>query len=200
LSLPDISSLQWRIEPEGLALGTLLRISFQRCVRPSDGVHYRSPSSLGALPLFACGFSEFLLPIAEDEAVWLGLSTPNAQAPVQLLVKAKTDSQGMLNAYSGRPWQEDNASHRSFLGISTIDGIYRDDQTVWAFQRCAPTPESPACERLSLQARQHPPRQGEQVSQEAMVRFVDYAVFEGAAGYVPPPLDRDAGYGGWLLP
>ncbi len=200
MNLPDISSLPWRVEPEGLSLGALLRISFQRCARPSEGVHYRSPSSLGALPLFACGFNEFLLPIAEDEAVWFGLSTPNAQAPVQLLVKAKTHIQGTLNVCSGRPWQEDSASHRTFLGISTIDGIYRDDQTVWAFQRCASTPGSPTCEELSLQARQHLSRQGEQASKEAGVRFVDYAVFEAAAGYVPAALDRNAGYGGWLLP
>jgi hypothetical protein len=200
LSLPDISNLPWRVQPAGLSLGTLLRVSFQRCAQATDGIHYQSPSSLGALPVFARGFNEFLLPVADDEAVWLGLSTPNAQDPVQLRIKAKTHFQGMLNVFSGRPWQEDNASHRTLLGISTIDGIYRDDQTVWAFQRCAPTSRSPTCEALIFQALLDLPQQSKQASPEARVRFVDYAVFEAASGYAPAPLDRNAGYGGWLLP
>ena len=78
--------MSWTLQPQGLAAGPL-HVSFQRFVRPASGRVAAAPSSLGALPVAACG-AAFLLPVAAGEAFWIGLSvTPGAA--VRLLITAE---------------------------------------------------------------------------------------------------------------
>jgi hypothetical protein len=64
----------WRAGADGLRASSLL-VSFQRYVRPASGVVTRAPGSLGALPVAAAA-SEFLLPLADGEAFWIGVMSP----------------------------------------------------------------------------------------------------------------------------
>ena len=197
---PDSPGSGWRIAPEGLFLGGLVRISFQRCLRPTDGIHHSPPQSLGALSLGTEASGELLLPLANDEAFWLGLS-PLPRGAVYLFAIAETEARDRLNVCTGRPWPEDSASHFTIPGATAINGIFRDAGTVWALQR-VPAGEAPVCKRMSLRViMPQTPHEGEHAAAAVWIRLVDYVNCSGATGLTAPaPLDPDAGYGGWLLP
>jgi hypothetical protein len=189
----------WRIEPDGLHLGGLLRVSFQRCLRPAHGIHRAPPRSLGALPIGRNAEGELLVPMALNEAIWLGVSTLGDSA--YLLVGAATEKHGLVNVRSGRPLAEDGASHFSVSGPSAIQGIFRDSTTWWAFQR-APAEKAAVCHWLFLGPSSAPPsgRNAAPFFQDG-IHLVDYDDFSRATGLeAPKPIDPADGYGGWLLP
>src|ERR1051325_11801929 len=77
---------RWSAGIEGLRLGSLL-ISFQRFVRPDDNLVDGIPPSLGALPLAYCR-GAFLLPLAEEEAFWVGVIFPASKTAKSLELTA----------------------------------------------------------------------------------------------------------------
>jgi hypothetical protein len=91
-----------------------------------------------------------MLPLAREEAVWLGLSRCHNSIPVLLFAAVSTFEQGTVNVMSGRDWSEDSVSHIIVQNTSAIDGIYHSKGTVWALTRCAPRLESPSCEAIHL--------------------------------------------------
>jgi hypothetical protein len=68
----------WRAGPDGLTIGAR-SISFQRFVRPADGTVAGAPASLGALPV-AASAGDFLVPVGDGEAFWIGLMGPGGIA------------------------------------------------------------------------------------------------------------------------
>ncbi len=66
----------WTSDVAGLVNGDV-RVSAQRFVRPAGGHVPTPPSSLGAIPFARLeGRAEFALALADDEAIWLGLTGP----------------------------------------------------------------------------------------------------------------------------
>jgi len=71
MQVPEPTICSWTGGSEGMRFGSLL-VSFQRYARPFRDIIATVPSSLGALPV-ARDNSDFLLPLAFDEAFWIGV-------------------------------------------------------------------------------------------------------------------------------
>jgi hypothetical protein len=178
-----------RLTQEGLQLGPLA-VSFQRFQRPSAGIISDAPPSLGALPVGE-GNGEWLLPVADHEAFWIGV---NAERAIELAVNARTQGGGALDVLSGRRWNARALQTFALAAFAIIAGIRRRDGTLWVLTR-APSGDAPACEAIGLFARD--PR----LRKLGSVRLVDYASFAERTGRAPPAaLDPNAGYKGFRLP
>jgi hypothetical protein len=184
-------------EPETLNLGSFLRLTCQRCLRPADGIYHSPPRSLGCLP-FGKHDSTVLVPVANNEAFWLGIS---ALGPAcRLRVTVQTVAHGQLNARSGRPTQEDDSSHFVITRFTAVQGVYRPEGGWWPFQRLQQN-DSPACHELYLAATVQDASQNNLSTVRTTVCLVDYPEFARLTGLPQPkPLDPSSGYEGWLLP
>jgi hypothetical protein len=189
--LTAIEPLRSRRRTEhGLQLGPL-SISFQRFQRPPDGIVLQIPPSLGALPAGQDGGGEWLLPVADGEAFWIGV---NAERATELAVKADRQKGEALDALSGRPWAAQTAQTVAVEQFVVIAGLRHRD-ALWAFARTAADPTAPTCRAISFFERDA------SLSQLAIVRLVDYADFAERTGLAPPaPIDANAGYKGYRLP
>lgn len=163
----------WSGGAEGLRRGALL-ISFQRFARPAEEPPTAAPPpSLGALPVARSG-ADFLLPVPDGEAFWIGIMSSVAR-DLDAVVLEAVGADGRTRLPSERPTPE----------LAVVGGI------PLAGGRWAPLDRgSLAALELSV---------GGQGS--AIVRLADPASWAAATGQPPPaPLDPDGGYGGWRLP
>ena len=142
--------MSWQIEPAGLIIGHVLKVSFQRCLRPADGIHHRPPSSLGALPLGSSETGELMVPVGSTESVWLGLARVHDTIPVLLFAAVETRQGRKINLCSGRPWREDFHSNIRVITGSAIDGIPHSAGGVYALGRRPPKPKLPSCKAVDL--------------------------------------------------
>jgi hypothetical protein len=78
-----------RLEDGALHLLGKVRVTCQRCRRPFDHIYHAPPRSLGLLPIGREAEGEFLVPLADDEAFWLGLKSPVASVSVVLFAETK---------------------------------------------------------------------------------------------------------------
>lgn len=174
----------------GLRIGALLAVSFQRFATPADGIIDDLPRSLGALPVAAAGEGTLLVPLADDEAFWIGLSTPRAGTRAEI-------SASVLLA-DGRVRREATIL---VTAASRLPGMRREDGRFDAFTRAA-TSASPGVRAVTLACRIG--RRGGRAPARvvaATVWLADPATFRVRTGQSPPaPLDAEAGYGGWRLP
>src|ERR1043166_1999084 len=162
---------RWSAGIEGLRFGSLL-ISFQRFVRPDDNLVDAIPPSLGALPLAYCR-GAFLLPLAEEEAFWVGVIFPTSKTAKSLELTA---------LHSDR--RRTPAATLQGPGTKFVDGLKRADGKSEALGR-------PGLVELRVRLGKH----------TAHIRLVDPVVYTTSTGEAAPtPLDRSAGYGGWRLP
>lgn len=72
------------IDDQGLIVANALRVSFQRYLAPASGVVVDTPPSLGALMPAMDAHGEIHLACADNEAFWIGLSTPIPLARIRL--------------------------------------------------------------------------------------------------------------------
>lgn len=162
---------QWEASVAGMHFGAWL-VSFQRFARPRTGVVECAPSSLGALPV-ASTSAGFLLPVADDEAFWIGVICPAATVSGTLVLEA-------FSPEGGRIWVTalDPSRDTVIAGIVQAEGEFK------TFCR-----RNVAEIRLRIDHR------------SARVRLTDYESYSRRTGEVgPPPLDPSSGYGGWRLP
>jgi hypothetical protein len=164
-------TIEWTGGPEGLRLGALL-VSFQRFARPVGDVVGRAPSSLGALPV-APGPSGFLLPLADDEAFWIGVIVPADPNPGALVLEVVFEN--------GRTAP---VTRLEKPGTVFIAGIGRSDGRFEAFCR-------PCIAGLYVSLGDHRTR-------VCLTEPTTYAEMSGCPR--PEPLDPSAAYGGWRLP
>lgn len=193
----------WQLQPGALLIQGRLALSFQRFPSPPDGILRQSPRSLGALEVHVALTGELLLPVAEGEAVWLGLSVQPEGRAVLLFAAANTRPMGALNVCSGLPWQRDCNTGMVVDATFALDGLRRDATSVWAFQRHAANATSPACEQLQFTTAypEESKEAGRTLPLPIAVHFVDYATYARSTGAAPPvPLDPAHGYRGELLP
>jgi hypothetical protein len=171
-------------------------VSFQRYALPDEPSFDAAPSSLGALPV---GFSghELLLPLAQRECFWIGLSKDTPQ-PLSLTVALERDDGTRIDVLSGKAWSERSATMADLARTPRIDGIRRADGRFDPLQRDDGEGLAPrgCCLRLLVcDARDRV------TEQAAVIKLVDYATFTERTGLPPPEaIDPDAGYKGWLLP
>jgi hypothetical protein len=183
-TLPIVASLA------GLRIGALLAVSFQRFATPACGIIDDLPRSLGALPVAAAGDGTLLVPLADDEAFWIGVSTlhPGARAEISasaLLADGRVRAEATILV----------------TGASRLPGMPREDGRFDAFTRAA-TPASPGVRAVTLRCRIGR-RGGRALARvaAATVWLADPMTFRIRTGHSPlSPLDAEAGYGGWRLP
>jgi hypothetical protein len=146
-----------------------LHLSFQRYPRAAGQA---MPSSLGALPVGVDAQGAVLVPVADDEAFWIGIE-PAPGTPATGLRFVVEDAGGAVT-----------------LPPLQVEGPCRI--FTWLGADHAPRPFSRgACDRIRVAAG----------SFELSIRLVSYGEFSAATGQPPPPrLDPAAGYGGWRLP
>ena len=185
-----------RLEEGALRLFGIMRVSFQRCLLPPEGIHRIPVRSLGMLPVSRDQEGTFCVPVAEHESFWLGLNTEKNGSWFRLF--AQMGNQHRVNVQSGRPAAEDADSAFHFSGFGAIYGIPRNAESWWSFRRVAAEPVH-ACERLTFAEPNSPPVHKEPA--EASVLLVSYETYtERTHQRAPAPLDPSSGYGGWLLP
>lgn len=185
-----------RLEEGALRLFGIMRVSFQRCLLPPEGIHRIPVRSLGMLPVSRDQEGTFCVPVAEHESFWLGLNTEKNGSSFRLF--AQMGNQHRVNVQSGRPAAEDADSAFHFSGFGAIYGIPRNAESWWSFRRVAAEPVH-ACERLTFAEPNSPPVHKEPA--QASVLLVSYEAYtERTSQRAPAPLDPSSGYGGWLLP
>ncbi len=194
---------RWTIEQASLVLSDTVRISFQRCLCPPLGRYESPPSSLGALPAGVDGLGGFLVPLADDEALWIGLETCGAGA-VRVWIAAEMEDLRLWNAVSGNLWETDTHTHLTSPPAFACDGIANQGRSTRAFFRRAPAPDCLGCRTLKLEAEGECDNTGTGLMNhrsQAQVSLVDYATFCESTGQPPPlALKGLTYYRGWRLP
>lgn len=178
----------WTLAPgmSGLRFGGLA-VSFQRFLRPASGRVETVPSSLGSLPV-ARASSHFLLPLARDEAFWIGMSSLEGKAYAVALqavlpggrIADLVEPQRRIPPHlhvAGLPRGDGSFSALSRIGADGLAGIGQ----------------------VRISARSDD--DGTARMRTAVIELVGYGAFSRAKGGPPPSrLDPDAGYKGYLLP
>lgn len=189
-------SADW-LGPGELRLPAGLVLSFQRYALPEAGVIGGAPASLGALPVGLSREGELLLPLAQRECFWIGLS-PDTGQRLALAVAVERDDGTQIDVLTGKTWNASAAKVVDPADTPRIDGIFRPDGRFDPLLRDGVAGLAPQGRRLQLVVR----RLGGQAEEHAaVIQLVDYETFTARTGLPPPEaLDPDAGYKGWLLP
>ncbi|MDQ0473448.1 hypothetical protein [Labrys wisconsinensis] len=180
------AGMDWQASPAGLRCGALA-LSFQRFARPASGEVGAAPSSLGALaPMPAGTPGRFLLPVADEEAFWIGLSADEGRGfAVELSALPRGSSAG-----AATPGPVERVPP-----VRRIAGLRRPDGRYAVFARAG------AAGIAALRIRAWPAAEDPREAPAAEIALVDHAGFAERARVSPPGrLDPDAGYRGYRLP
>ncbi len=149
------------------------------------------------------GNRELVLPLADDEAFWIGLSVIQSRARYILQIIVELAEGAMLDALSGEPFQSDGAAIIAVPDIPRVVGIRVDNDLFRVFARATGNREMAACSTLTIRVLEDtsdepPPADS---GKSLRVELVDYETFEAQTGLRrPEPLDPENAYKGWLLP
>lgn len=138
------------LKPGQLEVGAAAEVSLQRYPLPAGGIVLTSEASCGVLPLHAMGTNIIAVPLHDDEAFWLGLSTTTPAAMLTVSLCVKTSRHGLLDAVSGMSWNDESPASINVPPASSIDGIRREEPGLWPFSRHAKLPDAPSCSELHL--------------------------------------------------
>ena len=193
------------------AVGWFLRVSFQRYPSPADGDTWpERPRSWGALPIALRAPCVCFVPLAANEALWIGLSparqslivavtiaTPGS-TPMQLEVPPTQALDRISTAVGFRPITRANLGPQAMLRLAAVPARQV-------------TPFEPAPDRLRPS---HTPGRSDAKTPflargpwhfdrraELKIEFVEPGIFTAQTGQpAPPPLDPSTVYRGWYLP
>ncbi len=152
------------------------------------------------------------MPLANDEAFWIGLTRCNPSNEVSLALRVDLDSHRSVDAFTGETWNAHEPCAVFVPPVREIDGIRRTGESLWVFARACGAVSEPKCRMLgfvALSGRRAPneisdflgQRAPNQIGAAATVRLVDYGEFQHRTHLAPPsPLDPNIGYKGWRLP
>jgi hypothetical protein len=192
-------------------VGWFLRVSFQRYPSPADGdTGPEPPRSWGALPIVLRAPGACLVPLAANEALWLGLSPARQSLIVAVTIAAPGSTPlqvevppiqalDLISTATGlRPLTRANLGMRAMLGLTAVPAR-RTTASEPARDRLrplhSPSP-SGAKEPLLARGSWHFDRRT-----ELKVEFVEPEIFTAETGQpAPPPLDPSTVYRGWYLP
>lgn len=184
-----------------LALGPHLILTFQRFRYPPTGLVERPPASLGALPIGRSASGAWLLPLADGECFWIGMSESRAVAPSMLAVMAELGDATRLDAVSGQPWDERSHGELALPGALWLAGMRKEgiQPVVWkVFGQKHSAPAAASCVSLTFRLRSCDAGEDDITTR---IDIVDYVNFTHATGVAAPlPMDDAAAYQGWRLP
>lgn len=167
-----------------------LRLSFQRYVRSQDGrVPQPLPSSLGALPSAWGEDGALLIPLAPNEAFWIGLQPDESMETICVTLSAISQTmqsalmQSTVDASGGRISGYLDSTGQLLSFAREVEGQYGSN----------------GCSSLECSiegiSNQH------QMTCNFPIRLVRPFEFTNESGMpAPRPVDPDAGYRGYLLP
>ncbi len=183
-----------------LCLANGLELSFQRFKLPETGAFEHLPASLGALPVGSGVQDDFVLPLAVDEAFWIGLSLTSSATPVWVGVEAELQDGRVLDVLSSQAWSPESHTVVTVPGVPRIGGFPRPDGCKDAFFRASARTGTWGCVCLRIHASRKLPPVAEPPL-NVTLRLLDYAGFSAETGLPPPDkLDVQSGYRGWRLP
>ncbi len=131
-------------------------MTFQRYPRPAGGILTGAPRSWGALPVAAAANGDLVVPVADDEAVWLGLSPRSDRRSVLVVLEAELDDGTVRDAVAGTAWSE--AGERSGLVVPPtrwVDGIGRPDGHPLALARVGAGRDAPGTRAVGFRVMPH---------------------------------------------
>lgn len=147
----------------------------------------RPPTSLGALPVGLGGRGDLVVPVADEEAFWIGLDFAPHMPVVHLGLT--------VNLHSG------GAAENAVVAVPParcVAGFSREGPALYALSRLGAPDAGGGCDSLMLSLVSPA---NEVPAFAVIVRLLGPRAFADETGLAPPPpLDPGAGYGGWLLP
>ena len=156
-----------------------------------------APQSLGALPVACPAERNACVPVAEGEALWIGLRIADSRGPVVLAMAAERADGSMIDVLAGTTVRSNEFSSDTVPPRQRINGITRADGGFDVIGR-ASGQGGVTCTRLTIRTRSQHAQGFEPATR---VDLVDYATFERISGRKPPPpIDPNAGYKGYRLP
>ena len=177
-------------------------MSFQRFARPENGVVAQVPTSLGALPVGLGAAKDLMIPVADGEAFWIGLSVADPSAQIELAVAVELSDGTILDAISGATWEKARCRTVIVPDVQRLVGIRHYADGFDVFTRTSTSDGLPPCAHLWFHvavASSNDAQVGEPL--RVALRLVDYATFQAETGLAAPAtLDPDAAYKGWRLP
>jgi len=208
ISLTRVSQATWDWISRGrVCIPPGLELSFQRFARPEKNVIGSVPSSLGALPIGLGAAHALVLPLADNEAFWIGLRGVSSSSQITLAVAVELENAELLDAISGKMWDAGRPSKLSISDTPLIAGIRRPDGQWKVFARKTSDSADSPCFRLLFKVNAECVNGGDQLTPTSAttrlvaLNIVDYAAFVAETGQPPPnSLDLNAGYKGWRLP
>jgi hypothetical protein len=207
----NVSEFRPQIEPGGLHIPLGLLVSFQRYPRPAGNIIIETPSSLGTLPVGMDQNGHFVLPVADNEAFWIGLDPLETESTIWLSVGIDIAGLGVLDPISGKTWVCGGQSVIKVIKTGWINGIRRPDGCFDSFTRISADKRHHWCKELifyilveqsenKILVQPSPTSVGTSKCRFRIV-LVDYEIFAKRSGQKSPtPLDLRAGYQGWRLP
>ena len=183
-----------------LSLGRAVNLTFQRFRHPPAATLERPPASLGALPVGCNALGAWLLPLADDECFWIGMSENRALAPAMLAVRAELGDAALVDAVTGQPWHAQHAGELALPGTLWLAGLRQaGDPPRWTvFSNNPLAPAAQRCISLTFRLRA---RGDHGAGLATRLELVNYARFFSETGIPPPPpMDAEAAYKGWRLP
>ena len=188
------------VRPVRLPLGRGVSLTFQRFFYPSVGSVDQPPASLGALPVGCNALGAWLLPLADDECFWIGMSENRELAPAMLAVRAELGDAALLDAVTGQPWDARHAGELALPGTAWLAGLRQPGSgSLWTvFSNSSLVPAAQRCISLTFRLRA---RGDHGAGMATRLELVNYARFFSETGIRPPaPMEADAAYKGWRLP
>lgn len=186
--------------PGRLELGRGVILTFQRFFYPAGGSVDQPPASLGALPVGRNALGAWLLPLADDECFWIGMSENRELAPAMLAVRAELGDAALLDALTGQPWDARHAGELALPGTAWLAGLRQPGSgPLWTvFSNSSLVPAAQRCISLTFRLRA---RGDHGAGIATRLELVNYARFFSETGIRPPaPMEADAAYKGWRLP
>ena len=142
------------------------------------------------MPVALSRFGDLIVPLADGEAFWIGLSVARAGQPVELTLAVALCNGDMQIA---PPILIDSMDRIG--GFALLNGA---NGTLQVFARNGNADMRGGCDRLAFRARL---RGAGNDLLDSSVRLVDYTAYAAESGQAPPtPLDAGAAYRGWRLP
>jgi hypothetical protein len=134
----------------GLPVGPFLTVSFQRYRRPARDFLDLPPRSWGALPIGRGRDGDLLLPLGEDEAFWLGLSSKENAPLILVCVTSGATLDGITGASAAKTPSQSALSGVLVPPARSVEGIARADGGWWPFVSSTSTSNIPATRAISI--------------------------------------------------
>lgn len=178
----------------GLRLQSVI-VSFQRFPLVAFRPYVERQRSFGALPIAQVGPDRYVVPVAPEEAIWLGVLPVSGTTAISFGLGSQAGIE--RDVLGGGSWDDDRPKHLIVPPVRMIYGIRRSDGAYDAIHRAGPMGDAVVLKAVAVRIA----GEGRSDRAAAVVELTDPRSYAERSGHPPPePLDPDASYKGHLLP